>query len=150
MRALENGRVRFEAVASLRSRLERRPAPPATPRTSRGSGSQPVMTSRLLCAHHGRERGAPFLSLAALKALTADARPTVGGHPVFWNAGAVRHPLGLPDELVGEEGEAVTDCLGIDEAHGFLVAGLAEEALASPEHDREDDQPQLVDQVVLD
>ena len=39
---------------------------------------------------------------------------------------------------------------GIDEAHGLLVAGLAEEALAGPEHDREDDQPQLVDQVVLD
>src|SRR3989440_5701967 len=58
--------------------------------------------------------------------------------------------LGLPDELVGEEGEAVTDFLGIDEAHGFLVAGLAKEALAGPEHDREDDQPQLVDQVVLD
>ena len=33
---------------------------------------------------------------------------------------------------------------------GFLSLGLAEEALARPEHDREDDQPQLVDQVVLD
>ena len=31
-----------------------------------------------------------------------------------------------------------------------MVAGLAEEAFAGPEHDREDDQPQLVDQVVLD
>ena len=74
----------------------------------------------------------------------------MGGHPGFRNAGAVGRPLGRPDELVGEEGEAVTDCLGIDEAHGFLVAGLAEEALASPEHDREDDQPQLVHEVVLD
>ena len=32
---------------------------------------------------------------------------------------------------------------------GFLVAGFAEEALASSEHDREDLQPQLVDEVVL-
>ena len=53
------------------------------------------------------------------------------------------------DELVGEEGEAVTDGPGVEEANGFLVAGLVEEALASPEHDRVDHQPQLVDQVVL-
>jgi len=59
-------------------------------------------------------------------------------------------PLGLSDELVGEKDETVTNGLGIDEAHGLLVAGLAEEALAGPEHDWEDDQPQLVDQVVLD
>ena len=64
-------------------------------------------------------------------------------------AGAARL-LGVSDGLVGEEGEAVTDGLGIDEAHGLLVAGLSEEALARPEHDREDDQPQLVYQVVLD
>ncbi len=57
--------------------------------------------------------------------------------------------LGVSDGLVGEEGEVVTDGLGVDEAHGFLVAGLAEEALAGPEHDRVDHQPQLVDEVVL-
>src|SRR5258708_14044322 len=57
--------------------------------------------------------------------------------------------LGAPDDLVGEEGEAVTDGLSVDEARRFLVAGLAEEALAGSEHDREDEQPQLVDQVVL-
>ena len=72
------------------------------------------------------------------------------GIRAFRNAGVVRRPLGVPDHLVGEEGETVTDGLGVDEAHGFLVAGLAEEALARPEYDREDDQPQLVDQVVLD
>jgi len=48
-------------------------------------------------------------------------------------------PLGLADQLVGEEGEAVTDGPGVDEADGFLAGGLAEEALAGPEHDREDD-----------
>src|SRR5947209_699006 len=58
--------------------------------------------------------------------------------------------LRLADQLVGEEDEPVTDGLGVDEAHGFLVAGLPEEAPAVPEHDREDDQPQLIDQVVLD
>ena len=67
-----------------------------------------------------------------------------------WNAGAVRRSLSLPDELVGEEDEAVTDGLGIDEAHRLLVAGLAEEARARAEHDWEHDQPQLVDQVMLD
>src|SRR4051795_1826209 len=67
-----------------------------------------------------------------------------------WNAGTVRRPLRRRDELVGEKGEAATDRLRIDEAHGLLVAGLAEEALAGPEHDREDDQPHLVDQVMLD
>jgi hypothetical protein len=51
--------------------------------------------------------------------------------------------------FVGEEGDAVTDGPGADEAHGFLVAGLAEEALAGPEHDRVDHQPELVDEVVL-
>jgi hypothetical protein len=50
----------------------------------------------------------------------------------------VRRPLGLPDELVGEVGDVALDSLDVDKAHGFLVAGLAEEALAGPEHDRED------------
>src|SRR4029450_2684870 len=64
-------------------------------------------------------------------------------------AGSVRRRLGLPDALVGEEDDVALDGLGVDEPHRFLVAGLAEEALAVPEHDREDLQPQLVDQVVL-
>jgi hypothetical protein len=59
-------------------------------------------------------------------------------------------PLDLPDHLVGEEDQAVTDGLGIDEAHGLLVACLAEEALTRPQDHREDDQPQLVDQVMRD
>jgi hypothetical protein len=97
---------------------------------------EPAMTSQPVWAHHGLEhRGAPFLSLAALWA---------SGTPAVWR------PLGVPDELVGEEDEAFTDGLGIDEAHGLLVAGLVEEALTRPEHDWEDDQPQLVDQVMLD
>src|SRR5438876_1094468 len=59
-------------------------------------------------------------------------------------------PLGVPDRLVGEVGDAALEGLGVEEAHGFLVAGLAGQALAGPEGDREDLQPQLVDQVVLD
>src|SRR4029079_4981545 len=53
----------------------------------------------------------------------------------------VRTLLGVPDALVGEEGETVTDGLGADETQGPGVAGLAEEALAGPEHDRVDRQP---------
>ena len=58
-------------------------------------------------------------------------------------------PLGVPGGLVGEVGDAALDGLGPEEAEGFLAAGLAEEALAGPERDREQFQPQLVDQVVL-
>jgi hypothetical protein len=62
-----------------------------------------------------------------------------------------RHPapLGVSHGLVGEEGDVVTR-LGGDEAHWLLLAGLAEEALSAPNRDREDPQPQLVDEVVLD
>src|SRR5215207_11120686 len=67
----------------------------------------------------------------------------------FRNAGAVRRRLGVPADLVGEEDDVALDGLGVDEAHRFLVARLAEEALARAEHDRIDLQPQLVDQVVL-
>jgi aminoglycoside phosphotransferase (APT) family kinase protein len=42
-----------------------------------------------------------FLSLAALCALSPDGRPTGAGIRAFRNAGAVRRPLGLPDDLVG-------------------------------------------------
>ena len=73
---------------------------------------------------------------------TLVGRPTME-RPValrVWRPASYRHwpfrrPLGVSDEHVGEEGEAVTDGLGIDEAHRFLVAGLAEEAFAGPEHD---------------
>src|SRR6266851_803362 len=78
-----------------------------------------------------------------------DARPAESAHEFCRNAGAVRHPLGLPDHLVGEVDEAVTDGPGGEGANGLLVAGLAEEALASPEHERVYHQPQLVDQVML-
>jgi hypothetical protein len=51
----------------------------------------------------------------------------------FGNVCAGRRPLGLPDELVGEVREPVTDGPGVQEAHGLLVAGLPEEPLAGPE-----------------
>src|SRR5690242_1880532 len=53
-------------------------------------------------------------------------------------------------ELVGQAGEAVADRRDADEVHWLLVIGLAEQALTGPEHDREDDQAQLVHQVVVD
>src|SRR3954470_5219441 len=54
-----------------------------------------------------------------------------------------------PDALVGEEGDLAVDGLGAQQAHGFRVADLAEEAFAGAEYDRVDLQPQLVDEVVL-
>jgi len=46
-------------------------------------------------------------------------------------------------------GEAVPHGLGVDQAQGSLVAGLAEQALARADRNREDGQAQLVDQIVL-
>jgi hypothetical protein len=54
------------------------------------------------------------------------------------------------DKPVSEVGEPLADGPGIEKPHRFLVAGFAEEALAGTEHDGEDGQPQLVDEVVLD
>src|SRR4051794_6872390 len=87
----------------------------------------------------------------AKRASATGALPDGGaGTRAFRHAGTVGRPLCLPGERVGEEDGAVTEGLGVDEAHRLLVAGLVEEALPGPEHDREDDQPQLVDQVMLD
>src|SRR5919204_2085199 len=52
--------------------------------------------------------------------------------------------------LVDEDGDAVADDLRVDEAQALLVARVAEEPLPIPEHDREDHQPELVDEVVLE
>src|SRR2546426_394176 len=43
---------------------------------------------------------------------------------------ALNAHLGLPDNLIGDVYEAVSDGPSVDEAQGQLVAGLAEEALA--------------------
>src|SRR5258708_19811762 len=76
--------------------------------------------------------------------------PALGRAPASYpNAAAVRRPLGVPDDRVGEGDETVTDGPGAEGANGLLVADLVEEAIASPEHDRVDRQPQLVDQAVL-
>src|SRR5213080_2891712 len=58
--------------------------------------------------------------------------------------------LGLADRLVGKEGEVARDGLVADEAHGFLVVGLGEKALAHPQYDRVDHQSQLVDEIVVE
>ena len=51
------------------------------------------------------------------------------------------------DDLVGHVGEAVTGGPAAGEAERLLAAGLAEQALAGPDHDREDEQPQFIDEV---
>ena len=53
-------------------------------------------------------------------------------------------------DLVGHVDEAVTDGPAAGEADRLLAAGLAEEALAGPDHDGEDEQPQLIHEVVLE
>src|SRR3984957_7895944 len=58
-------------------------------------------------------------------------------------------PLGVSAEVIGVEDQATTDRPQVDEPHGLLVADLVEQANTSPEHDRVDDQPELVGQVVL-
>src|SRR5205823_97784 len=51
---------------------------------------------------------------------------------------------------VGEDQHAVADGLRIDQTELLLLAWVAEQALAGAEDDREDHQPQLVDEVELD
>ncbi len=46
--------------------------------------------------------------------------------------------------------ESGADGPGVDEAQALVAGALVEEARAGPEDDREDDQPQLVDQVMRD
>ena len=62
----------------------------------------------------------------------------------------LNHQLRVSDGSAGEDDDVAFKGPRIDEAHRFSIAGLAEEARAGPEHDREDLQPQLVDEVVLD
>src|SRR6185437_7256466 len=92
------------------------------------------------CAAHDRTRTIPLL-VCALVATMTHFRYRVSGT-------AAR--LRVADQLVSEEGEASTDGLRAEQAQRLLVTGRAEQALARPEHDRDDDQPQLIGQVVLD
>src|SRR5260370_40556377 len=58
--------------------------------------------------------------------------------------------LPIPCWLIDEDGDAVADRLRVDEPQRLFVARVAEEALARPEDDGEDHQPQLVNEVVFD
>jgi putative ABC transport system permease protein len=53
-------------------------------------------------------------------------------------------------DLVGHVDEAVTGGPALDETDRLLAARLAEQVLAGPDYDREDEQPQLVHEVVLE
>ena len=55
-----------------------------------------------------------------------------------------RCPSYVSDALVDEVGEALIDRSAAHETHGLLVASLAEEALASPQHNRIDRQSHLI------
>ncbi len=102
------------------------------------------------CVPHGIGMGADLDLLADeghLRLLYLPSRPRSFRNENHWHLLLSRC---VPNELVGEQGEAVTNGAGVEEAHRLLVAGLPEEALAGSEHDRVDHQPQLVDQFVLD
>ena len=96
-----------------------------------GSGSRTLppphlrQTAASVPRRSGRETGPPRRTRAVPPCAGCLAAPSAAP------------PLGVPDELVGEEGEAVTDSPGADEAQGLLLTGLAEEAPAGPERDRE-------------
>ena len=75
----------------------------------------------------------PFLDLRTSVTSTV-SRKTKNGR-------LLQHALGGSDDLVGEICEAVTDGPVGDETQGHLVAGLADEAFAGPEHERVDHQP---------
>jgi hypothetical protein len=66
------------------------------------------------------------------------------------NVGAVRGPLHLPDDLVGEERRRSPTVRVSGSRIDFLSLVSPKRRFASPEHDRVDHQPQLVDQLVLD
>jgi hypothetical protein len=89
----------------------------------------------------------PLVRPAALGRHFTETGGYLTAQPVSVSPGQSR--LGVSDGLVGEVGDSALDGLGVEEAHGFLVAELGEETLAEPEHDREELQPQLVDEVVL-
>jgi hypothetical protein len=63
-------------------------AAPSTTPAHRVSWSEPAMTSPPVRARQARAPWCAFLSLAALWALSPDARSMAGGHPGFRNAGA--------------------------------------------------------------
>src|SRR3954451_12794267 len=61
-----------------------------------------------------------------------------------------RLPEALDGPLGDEDRHAVADRLRVLQPQALLVARLAEEPLAVAEDDREDHEPQFVDEVVLD
>src|SRR6202011_5169913 len=108
----------------------------ATPRRlqrSRGCGGR--FGSPPAVRRPGRDAAQPlagFESSASTESLAElDPVDHVGSEPAVVALGL----LGVSDALVGEEGDAVIDGPAVDEAHGFLVAGLGEEPLAGSEHD---------------
>src|SRR5215469_10723698 len=85
-----------------------------------------------------RHRLSPLVRLLAAR-WALSRIPALGRAPASYpNAAAVRRPLGVPDDRVGEVDEAVPDGPSVKGADGLLVADLVEEAIASPEHDRVD------------
>ena len=92
---------------------------------------------------------ATFAILVAAGLLLAVIVTAVPGRRASRGSPAVILRAELRD-LVGHVDEAVTGGPAADETERLLAARLAEQALAGPDHDREDEQPQLIHEVVLE
>src|SRR4051794_30425464 len=84
---------------------------------------------------------------AASRSVRADSTLPIGFSP---NISAIPLLLAVAGALVDQDLHAVADRLRLGETERFLVARLAEEPLARPQHNREHHQPQLVHEIVLE
>jgi len=122
-----------------------------------------ALIGRLRGDRPGRARSEPRMATvrvaagrAADRTLPSRMRRQSGRGPGSRQIGGVsatdpcsKSGLRVPEELICEEGEAVTKRPGVEEPHEHLVAFLAEQPLARPGHDRVDRQPQFVDKTML-
>src|SRR5260370_23201636 len=101
---------------------------------SAGCGSPLVVLVRGWDGSFRRTRQATLTPSNCRDARDAPAASAMTGLPMLWSFVAPACEFGgrvsvvarqVSDELVGEEGKAVTDSVGVVQAHVFLVARLA-------------------------
>ena len=101
-------------IARPRRRRRRSPSrgsPDPPRRTTAGHlKGRAVGTSATTASRHPRKARNQLSRLGVLP----DARPMESGRALVLEAGTVRRRLGVSDALVGEDGDAVTDGLGVD------------------------------------
>lgn len=122
--------VEVRTVPESRSRPPRYLDPFASP--TAGTGTCPV-----------------WLVPREFRPVTAGGADEQDRHPAIGSDRTRSGRLAVSNRLVCQNGDSVAQGTGLNEAHGFGVAGLAEKALAASEHNREELQTQLVDEIVL-